>query len=372
MISSRRLPPDPAGVSSDSPASGAAVISSRRLPLPALLLGVLLPAAAPANGQFRVTVEEVLVDVVVTRGGQPLEALTAADFTLLDEGTPREVRLIAQEERPLAVLFSMDLSESVNAERRRLLTAAAARFVSQLSERDSCATAVFSSGLFLTRDFEPCAGAAASPFPDAAFGDGTSIRDALLLSTALVDEAPGRPVLILFTDGEDTRSWIPEAFLEEALRGSGAVLYVIVPPDARDLARRRPRPRRRDFAPPSVRRRERIGVRRTEPGFVPPDFDLLLEGPRGGRRGRTGSPSGAALLRLLAERSGGQLIRTRDEERLGSAYEAVLDEMRSRYVLAFRPDPGEAPGWRRLEVGVTAPGATVRARRGYLHRPPGG
>lgn len=336
-------------------------------------LAVFLPASAVSGaGQFRVTVDEVLVDVVVTRGGQPLGDLSAADFTLLDEGTPREVRLIAQEERPLSVLFSMDLSESVNAERRRLLTTAAARFASQLTERDSCAAAVFSSGLFLTRDFEPCASAAETPFPDAAFGDGTSIRDALLLSAALVDEAPGRPVLILFTDGEDTRSWVPEAFLEEALRGSGAVLYVIVPPDARDLARRRPRPRRRDFAPPSVRRRERVGVRRTEPGFVPPDFDLLLEGPRSRNRGRTGSPSGAALLRLLAERSGGQLIRTRDEERLGSAYEAVLDEMRSRYVLAFRPDSGEPPGWRRLEVGVSVPGASVRARRGYLHRTPGG
>ena len=339
-------------------------------PLPALAAPLALAAALPPEaGQFRVTVEEVLVDVVVTNGRRPVEGLAARDFTLLDEGTPREVRLVAQERRPLSVLFAMDLSESVDAERRRLLADAASGFAAQLSERDACAAAVFSSELLLTREFAPCGSAAGSPFPDASFGDGTSLRDSLLLSAALVDAAPGRPVLILFTDGLDTRSWVPEAFLEDALRGSGAVLQVIVPPDTRDLARRRLRARRSDFAPPSVRRRERIGVRRTEYGLAPQEFEALLEGPRRRRRRRTGAPSGAALLRLLAERSGGQLIRTRDERRLGSAYQSILEEMRSRYVLAFRPDPAAPAGWRRLEVAVTAAGAEVRARRGYLHRP---
>ena len=346
---------------------------------PAVVLAAALAApvsagtpAAAGQVRFRVSVEEVLVEVVVAGGGRPVAGLTAADFTVLDEGVRREVRLVPQGELPVSVLFLMDLSESVSGERRRLLAAAAEQFAGQLSERDRCGVAVFASEVSLARDFAGCSLLPADPFPDREITGGTALWDSLLLSAALVEEAPGRAVLVIFTDGEDTMSWTPEAFVEEALRGSGAVLYAVIPPDARGTARAPHRYRSVDRAPPSVARRRRIGIRRMNGGVAPDEIAVLLDGPRRARRPRTGArlPSELQLLRQVVEASGGRMVRSRDEKRLVAAYGEILDEMRSRYVLAFQPDPDRPPGWRRLEVSVDRDGAEVRARRGYLHRGP--
>ena len=59
------------------------------------------------------TVEEVLVDVVVTQRNRPVAGLTAEDFVLLDGGTRRDIRLVPLEDLPVSVLFVMDMSESV-------------------------------------------------------------------------------------------------------------------------------------------------------------------------------------------------------------------------------------------------------------------
>ena len=337
---------------------------------------LLLPSAtSPEPGQvrFRVTVEEVLVDVVVTQGNRPVAGLTAQDFELFDGGIRRDIRLVPLEDLPVSVLFVMDLSESVTRERRQLLAAAARQFADQLSRNDRCAVMIFSSQPVLTHDFAACAELPQSPFPEQGVVGGTALWDSLLLSTALVEEEPGRTVVIVFTDGEDTMSWTPEGFVEPALQGSEAVLYTIIPPDARGTTRRRYRYRNQDFVPPSVARRRRIGIRRMNGGIAPDELVVLLEGPRRTIRPRAGmrAPSELQLLRHVTELSGGRLVQSRDEGRLLAAYGEILEEMRSRYVLAFVPDPNEPPGWRSLEVTVTRDGANVRARSGYLHRTPG-
>ena len=347
----------------------------RTLSLAATLF--LLPAAAasePGQVRFRVTVEEVLVDVVVTQRNRPLAGLTAEDFVLLDGGVRRDIRLVPLEDLPVSVLFVMDMSESVTRERRERLAAAARQFSGQLSANDRCAVMIFSSQPVLAHDFTGCAELPRNPFPEAGVVGGTALWDSLLLSTALVEEEPGRTVVIVFTDGEDTMSWTPEGFVEAAIQGSETVLYTVIPPDARGTTRRRYRYRNNDYVPPSVARRRRIGIRRMNGGIAPDELAVLLEGPRRTIRPRAGmrAPSELQLLRHVTELSGGRLVQSRDEERLLAAYEEILEELRARYVLAFVPDPAEPPGWRNLEVTVNRDGANVRARSGYLHQPGGG
>ena len=337
---------------------------------------LLLGWAGDATGQvrFRVTVEEVLVDVVVTERNRPVAGLTAADFGLLDGGVRRDIRLVPLESLPVSVLFVMDMSQSVTRERRQLLAAAARQFSGQLSDSDRCAVLVFSSQPGLTHDFAGCSELPANPFPEEGVIGGTALWDSLILSTALVEDEPGRKVVIIFTDGDDTMSWTPEGFVEPALQGSEALLYTVIPPDARGTTRRRYRYRNNDFVPPSVARRRRIGIRRMNGGVAPDELALLLEGPRRTIRPRAGmrAPSELQLLRHVTELSGGRMVQSRDEERLLAAYGEILEEMRARYVLAFVPDPGEPAGWRSLEVTVNRNGASVRARAGYLHQPGGG
>lgn len=338
---------------------------------------LLLPSmifAGPGQVRFRVTVEEVLVDVVVTERNRPLPGLTAADFVLLDGGVRRDVRLIPLEDLPVSVLFLMDMSESVTRERRQRLAAAARQFSGQLAGNDRCAVMIFSSQPELVHDFTGCAELPPDPFPAEGLIGGTALWDSLMLSTALVEEEPGRSVVILFTDGDDTMSWTPEGFVEPALLGSEAVLYTVIPPDARGTTRRRYRYRNNDYVPPSVARRRRIGIRRMNGGIAPDELVALLDGPRRTIRPRAGmrAPSELQLLRHVAELSGGRLVQSRDEDRLLAAYGEILEELRARYLLAFVPDPDEPAGWRSLEVSVTRERADVRARSGYLHRPGGG
>ena len=314
----------------------------------AAALAAPVSAGTPAAGQvrFRVSVAEVLVEVVVAGGGRPVAGLTAADFTVLDEGVRREVRLVPQGELPVSVLFLMDLSESVSGERRRLLAAAAEQFAGQLSERDRCGVAVFASEVSLARDFAGCSLLPADPFPDREITGGTALWDSLLLSAALVEEAPGRAVLVIFTDGEDTMSWTPEAFVEEALRGSGAVLYAVIPPDARGTARAPHRYRAVDRAPPSVARRRRIGIRRMNGGVAPDEIAVLLDGPRRARRPRTGArvPSELQLLRQVVEASGGRMVRSRGREAAG--HRLRRDPRRDAVPLCARLPAGPGPAAR--------------------------
>lgn len=335
------------------------------------LAAAALAAASAAQVTFRVTAQEVLVDAVVTRDGRPVAGLTSEDFTLLDGGIPRPVRLVPQADLPLAVLFLMDQSVSVTEERARLLFEAAARFGAQLSPEDRCAHAVFAAGIRLVRDFGDCAALESEPARDESILGGTALWDALVVGSALVEGESGRPVLVVFTDGQDTASWTPEGLLEWGLQGVNALIYGVIPPDARGTARTPYRYRAFDPSPPSVLRRQRIGMRRMNPGAAPDALLPLLEGPRRDMRRRSGTrlPSELQLLRHAVEGSGGRMIRTRDERLLSAAYAEILEEMRARYVLAFEPDPDEASGWRRLEVTVSTPGAVVRARAGYLHRP---
>ena len=341
--------------------------------LAVLLLLAAAPSAAPGQVRFRVTVEEVLVDVVVTRRNRPVAGLTARDFVLLDGGVRRDVRLVALEDLPVSVLFVMDMSESVTQERRQLLGAAARQFSGQLSEQDRCGVVTFTSEPVLTHDFANCSELPGNPFPEEGVLGGTALWDSVVLSAALVEEEPGRKVVIIFTDGQDTMSWTPEAFVEPALQGSEAVLYTVIPPDARGRTRQQYRYRNNDSATPSMARRRRIGIRRMNPGIASHALEILLDGPRRSARPRTGmrAPSELQLLRHVAELSGGRLVQSRDEGRLLAAYGEILEEMRSRYVLAFVPDSNEPAGWRRLEVAVTRDGAGVRARSGYLHRTEG-
>ena len=221
-----------------------------RRSLPSVVVFLLAGTGASAQVRFRVTVEEVLVDVVVTRRDRPVGDLTARDFVLLDGGVRRDIRLAPLADLPVSLLFVMDLSQSVTQERRQLLAEAARQFSGQLSGQDRCAVVTFTSEPVVTHDFAGCSELPPNPFPEEGVVGGTALWDSVVLSAALVEDEPGRKVVIMFTDGEDTMSWTPEGFVEPALQGSEAVLYAVIPPDARGRARQQYRYRNQDFALP--------------------------------------------------------------------------------------------------------------------------
>jgi VWFA-related protein len=69
----------------------------------------------------------------------------------------------------------------------------------------------------------------------------------------------------------------------------------------------------------------------------------------------------------LAEDTGGFAVRHTND--LGGGAARVAEESRVYYLLGYAPPEGKGPReWRRLQVKVTRPGFTVRARKGYTLR----
>ena len=123
-----------------------------------LLLAVAAPPAALSQRQpspqqtpppdiideedvLRIDTDMVLVEVTVTdAAGKPARGLRAEDFKLYDDGEERPIAFINVErkagaERPVAVVFAVDVSGSMTAEEMAKLRGAMRAFSEKLSNR---------------------------------------------------------------------------------------------------------------------------------------------------------------------------------------------------------------------------------------------
>ena len=290
-----------------------------RLRFGLVTLAGLSLSGSPAWAQFRIESRAVLVDVSVSDGG-PVPGLRRADFELHEKGERVPFRLLDPASLPLTVLFAMDVSASTVGERRRHLGEGAALFAGGLTDRDSCAVVAFAMEPFWIREFAPCDSEIGNDVQTTPPGGATAVRDSLILSLAALHGEEGRGVLLLFTDAFDNGSWTSDDLAMNAVRGSEALVYSIVS---------RP-PRAIRFLGP------------TDEGF--------------------------RLIRDASEASGGRLLEVNDDGDLAGAYQEVLEELRTRYVLSFTPNP-RFEGFVPIEVRVRRRGVEVRARPGYVARP---
>jgi len=264
------------------------------------------PSAQPQPPTFSSRVESIRVDVLVTDRGQPVLGLTPADFVLLDNGVPQEVDLVSYEEIPLNVVLAFDMSDSVAGDRLDHLRAAGAALLSGLKQDDQAALIMFSQAVTL-----------AAPLTT----DVRKVREALAsavgrVSTAMIDGAyaglvvgesdVGRALMIVFSDGVDTASWLTAGTVIDAARRSDVVVYG-------------------------------VSVGRGQPEF----------------------------LREFTSVAGGRLFEIDKTANLSAIFLEVLQEFRQRYLLSYTPRGVAKDGWHRLEVRVKKRG-TVKARPGYL------
>jgi len=68
-------------------------------------------------------------------------------------------------------------------------------------------------------------------------------------------------------------------------------------------------------------------------------------------------------LRMLADETGGFAVVNRNQ--FGDAYDRIVKDNSSYYVLAYYPPTSKPDSYHRIEVKVTRPDVTVRARKGY-------
>jgi VWFA-related protein len=295
----------------------------------AALLGLSRTLASSSAAQrFKSGVEVVNVDALVTNGRTPVTGLTVEDFELRDNDVPQAISQIALEQLPLRVALSFDISTSVEGERLRQLRAAAVSIVQRLRPQDRASLVAFSHRL----DRLVPLTANRTELMDAVgrleAGGGTSLRDAVFAALASKSTEQGRTLVVLFSDGVDTTSFLSEQDVLRAAERSDVIVYPVVV---------------RTFVP------------------VTPQYDAAMA-----RLNTQQEHYNSRFLRELATATGGRLVVAEGDRDIGAAFAGVLEEFNSRYVLAYTPTGVAAPGWHRIDVKLKHSRGTVTARRGYF------
>lgn len=264
---------------------------------------------------FRAGIEQVRVDASVTRGNNPVAGLGAEHFEVQDNGVVYAVERVLQEDVPLRLLLVLDTSGSLEGPRLLALTAAAQSLVRSLRPDDEVGLVTFSQVLRLSVAPTQRHDDVTAALGHLSANGATAWRDALFAGLQLAGApAERRPIVLLFTDGEDNASWMNAAGIDDAVRRSGVVVHAV--------------------------------------GLNPRDRRIGLNGL-------------SRSLILSVDAGGGRFWGADEPEHLGRRFADVLREMRARYLLFYTPTGVPAPGWHDVRVRLKQTRGDVKARPGY-------
>jgi VWFA-related protein len=291
---------------------------------------------------------EVRVDVVVSRDGAPVTGLRAGDFELLDDGAPQDVSLVASEQTNVHAVLVLDQSESLSPAARKVLKDAAAVFLDRMEPGDMATLLTFTHDLTLVSG--PDAPDTVKRALEELDGSGTTaLYDAIHAGLIVGAAAPGRPFVVVFTDGVDRISWITARQLLQAARLAEGALYFVSTSSWSDEGSTTVIPGRPDTSAGGPY------------ALPPPARSMSLPQP-------TSDAEGRAFLRAVAAETGGR-VWTGSGDAIEVQFIRTLAEVKSRYLLAYAP-ASPTPGWHTIEIRMRQGRGEVRARRGYFSRPP--
>jgi Ca-activated chloride channel family protein len=257
-----------------------------------------------------------VLSTVTDAQGRLVPNLERDQFTILDNGKPQEITFFQNETQPFTVVVMLDFSFSMTSH-LDLLKAATEQFLIRMLPEDKGQVGAFSakiefSGTF-TNDRDDLIGA----LKDLQFGNPTRLYDAVDASIDMLEEVPGRKIVLVFTDGDDTASRKGQGDVLDRAREQEIMIYAI---------------------------------------------GLEAEFFNGQRMQRSRPDRG---LRKLAEETGGGYFELKKTDDLAPTFTRVAQELHSLYALGFTPTVFDGKE-HKLEVRVKTPGAVARARRSYI------
>ena len=298
---------------------------------PLLVLPLLASLTASAQ-RFRSNVDAVHVDVLVTEGRRPVTGLTAADFELRDRGVLQVVNSVSVTDVPIDMIIALDTSGSVAGATLDQLKAGVSAALTTLGPKDRGALVTFSSEIRVLQSWTSDAKVLEAAVKDLTATGGTSLLDAVFTGLSLHEPTPEvRRLLLVFSDGDDTSSWLPRHAIVDKARRSDAVVYAV------EL--------KSDSRPPFGVLNYRSGIFLSKSAV-----ETGMEGP---------------FLEEVADTTGGTVYSTTRTGELRNAFKQIVTEFRTRYVLTYQPQNVDVSGWHPIEVKLKSRSGTVRARRGY-------
>jgi Ca-activated chloride channel family protein len=289
----------------------------------AALLAAAVATAAAQQATFTGGIDLVTIGVAVTdRGGRLVTGLPAEAFEIFEDGRKQAVRLFAAgtenlPETALHLGMLLDVSESMDRD-LPFVRSASIKLVTLLDEVEDVTIVDFDSEVRAAR-FAPRDPRLVERIRMQKVGGWTSLFDAVGVYLDGASVQDGRKVMLLYTDGGDTRSRLDLAGLLDLLKASDITAYVIGALEHRTA---------------SARAQQRT-----------------------------------TLLRI-AEATGGLAFFPMSAAELDEIYAKVLADIRGRYTLGFVSTNERTDGtWRNVEVRLPGPDARaykIRARKGYF------
>jgi len=273
----------------------------------ALLGAACWTVAGSAQPTFSSRVDGVRVDVLVTDGSRrPVRGLSPADFAIRDNGVPQQVDVLSFGEVALNIGLVFDLSESVAGARLEQLRAASRSLTAELQPADQSGLITFDQAVALRCPMSRDRLCVDRELSNADPVGASALVDGVVAAMIAGESEVGRSLLMVFSDGLDTASFVGEDRALDIGKRSDIVAYPIATKGAR------------------------------------PKF-----------------------LEDLADATGGQLHEVDRRADLSPTFKAILDEFRQRYLVTYTPRGVAKDGWHTLEVRVNRPGTRVKARPGY-------
>jgi Ca-activated chloride channel family protein len=279
---------------------------------------------------FRSQTEEVRVDVLVTDGRRPVGGLTARNFELLDSGVAQTIEQVDVSELPFSMLLVLDTSSSMEGAALRQLEDGARAAVDALRPGDRASLLTFNSSVGPATPWTADRGPLAAAIDQLRAAGTTSLFDAAFAAIVRRDPEPGRRnLMILFTDGEDTSSWLPDRSAYDLADRTDIVVYGVTT-DATTSGQ-----------PAGLQWRSGVRLASEQPIISSQDF-----------------------LSSLAARTGGKHLRSTATD-LHRTFTQIVSEFRTRYILWYRPAGVPATGWHPVDVRLKGSRGQLTARRGY-------
>ena len=356
------------------------------------------PAPAQPAANLKIQAREVVLPVTVRdKHGALVPSLTAASFTLTEDGRPQTIKSFTRESHlpfrlGLLVDTSRGLSGAIESERK-----AAGSFVDQMlpadpsaAQRDEAFLIHFDREVELLEDFTNSrnklhreledmgptkAADTSSQGPETPDSEdrhpshgrgGTQLYDAIYLAAHdLMETKDGRKALVVFSDGADRGSKETLNDAVDAADHAGVTVYTIYLKGEQED---------KGLGFPGQRRGGMGG------GGYPGGGGGYPGGgggyPGGGRGGApddkaSNGQDGKKIMEKIATRTGGRYFEAKKKDNLEEIYGQIAEELRGQYLLTYTPDlVDKEGGYHKIALKATKDDLQVVTREGYYA--PGG
>jgi VWFA-related protein len=264
---------------------------------------------------------------VTDRHGRALSGLRTPDFSVFENGQERQVTGVEPSSAPFNLVLLLDVSGSVD-EHIDFIRKAARNFINTVSPQDRIAVISFRDDVQVISEFTTDRARLFESLKDIEAGGATALYDSLAytLVEQLKQLRGERTAVVIMSDGDDNKSFVPFGAVLDAVVESGALIYPLYVPSG--LVRESSVPAPEKTIDPLRTRFLTLTTRAEEEG------------------------------RQLASVSGGVYYPITRLEDLQRAYDDIVSQLRMSYTVTYASNVTGRE--RRVRVRVNRDGASVR------------